>query len=101
MQSNESLIAAKRELNVTTTSPGWEVIKQYAEAIVSEKERAAIDEEDDIKGNALRREAKAARAFMSKLFEQIEKAKRFDEPSDNTFLTVVMEEGFEKVFVTN
>ena len=95
---NADRIATQRDLIATVASPGWHTIQKFAEAVVQEKERAAIDEEDDVKGNALRREAKAARSFMKELFERIEKAKYSDAPADDTFMSVAYVQGFETVF---
>lgn len=99
LPDNSELVAAKKDLVSTTATPGWYAIQRFAEAIVQGKERAAIDEEDDTRGNALRREAKAARSFMNELFERIEKAKQYDTPTDDTFMSIVHEPGFETLFL--
>jgi hypothetical protein len=96
--ANNELIAVQRDIIATVASPGWYTIQQFAEAVVQDKERAAIDEEDDVKGNALRREAKAARSFMKELFARIEKAKYSEAAADQMFMSVVYEQGFEEIF---
>jgi hypothetical protein len=96
--ANNELIAVQRDLISTVASPGWHTIQQFAEAVVQDKERAAIDEEDDKRGNALRREAKAARSFMTELFDRIEKAKHSEAVADEMFMSVIYEQGFETLF---
>jgi len=79
LDSNE-LMLMKKEVISTTHSRGWYYIKKMAEDTVARMERTAIDEEDDIKGSALRRQAKAARQFLADFLQQIEITSRVEVP---------------------
>lgn len=87
MDSKE--ITLKHALIETTSGPGWEYIRRFAEAVVRDIEKKALSEEDDAKANGLRRNAKGARQFMEELFHRIELGKQFsNEPTEDTFLEV-------------
>lgn len=83
--ANAALMQMKAGLIETTASRGWSYIEKFAETVVRELEQKAIDEEDDIKGNGLRRDARGARKFKDELFRRINLAKA-QEPE--TFLEV-------------
>jgi hypothetical protein len=82
MDSN-ALMQRRRSVIDVTARPGWYTIKQIAEETVAAMERRAIDEESDERGNALRREAKAARTFLNNFLNQIEAATQAEAPEKN------------------
>lgn len=81
MDSNEQqrLMHIKKELVTTTNTAGWRYIQQMAANIVEQLTEKAITEEDDVKGNNLRREAKALSQGFKVLFEGIEASKQISE----------------------
>ena len=83
------LIAIKREILTTTSSPGWKCILDLGEKAVARMEREAIDCDDDTQGNNLRKEAKAARKFFTALCQMVETYRRVDVDTnpDDTFVT--------------
>jgi len=87
-----ALMVMKKEIVATTNTTGWAYIRKFADRVVTDMERKAIDEEDDVKGNNLRREAKAARIFFNDLMTRIELAKQVtDEPTDDDFVDIAMD----------
>jgi hypothetical protein len=84
--SNDTLIR-KREVVTTTNSAGWRYIKALAEDTVRDLERKAIDEDDDEKGNSLRREAKAARKFLNSFLLAVESQREADAPEQTAETT--------------
>lgn len=86
---NSNLMQTKFEIVQTTNTRGWAFIQKLAEESVKKMERNAIDEDDDIKGSAMRREAKAARTFLNDFMKRVDLARQVtDEPSDNDFLEI-------------
>jgi hypothetical protein len=81
--NSTDLMLIKKDVIATTATRGWYHIKQLAEDTVKQAEREAIDEEDDTKGNNLRREAKAARKFLNSFLKSVEVMKLV-EAADNT-----------------
>lgn len=81
---NNDLLIRKREVVATTNSIGWRYIQELAEETVRDLERKAIDEEDDDKGNILRREAKAARKFLTNFLRAVECQREADAPEKPT-----------------
>lgn len=77
------LLTRKREIITTTNSVGWRYIKDLGEEAVRAAERRAIDEEDDVKGSALRREAKAARKFFDDFLTAIEVMRGVEAPDSD------------------
>ena len=78
----------KAALFECTSSRGWRYIEKYAETIVRNLEQEAISEEDDVKANGLRRDARGARKFKDELIRRINLAKN-QEPAQ--FLEVSMD----------
>jgi hypothetical protein len=79
----QRLMAVKAALVVTTNTAGWQYVKQIAENVVKAAIQAALDEDDSVKGESLRRKAKAAQEIFRDLFNVIETSKAFgtdDEP---------------------
>jgi hypothetical protein len=75
----------------TTRTAGWGFIQKFAETVLRDLEKQAIEEDDDTKAQGLRRDARGARKFKEELFKRIEMAKVVeDQPSDDTFLDVIM-----------
>ena len=84
------LIQMKRSLLETTSSQGWAYVMKFAETVVRDLEKKALNEEDDAKSNGYRRDARGARMFMDDLFKRIAITKQIDEPTtDDTFLEIV------------
>jgi len=71
------LMAIKAALITTTNTQGWQYIRQIADNVVKSAIQAAIDEDDPIKGETLRRKAKALKDGLSDLFNAIETSKQF------------------------
>jgi hypothetical protein len=89
MANNE--MAIKHELVIMTNTRGWHYAKEVAAEILQAKKDKAIEEEDDVKGAALRREAKAAQDFVNIFFAAIENMKQVTDPTEeDSFLEVVM-----------
>jgi hypothetical protein len=65
-------LTRNHEIITTTNTLGWSFLKELAEETVRQLEREAIDEDDDVKGNNLRREAKAARKFLNNFLNTVE-----------------------------
>ena len=82
---NKALMEMKAALLETTASRGWQYVERFAETVVRGLEAQAIAEEDDVKANGLRRDARGARKFKDELFTRIDIAKT-QEPE--TFLEV-------------
>ena len=87
------LLHKKREIVTTTNSVGWRYIRALGEEAVKAAERRAIDEEDDLKGAVLRREAKAARKFLANFLLAVDAMRQADAPEqplteDNFFYDV-------------
>jgi len=81
----------KQRIVLTTNTPGWQDIVKLAEESVKQIERAAIDEEDDAKGANLRREAKAARKFITDFLARINSARQVtEEPGASDWLEICM-----------
>jgi hypothetical protein len=78
--NDSELMMKKREIVSTTNSRGWYYVKEVAEKTIQKMERDAIDEEDDAKGSLLRRQAKAARQFLTTFLDHIESMRRIDAP---------------------
>jgi len=72
-----------RDVIQTTGTPGWHRILEFAQRALQGMVRDAIDAEDDTKGSALRREAKAAKTFLEKFLVKVEAAKQYTPPEDN------------------
>lgn len=81
----KDLMEMKAALIETTASRGWPYVEKFAETILRLLELEAIAEEDDVKGNGLRRDARGARKFKDELFRRIAIAKN-QEPE--TFVEV-------------
>jgi hypothetical protein len=78
------LMAVKQALVSTTNTTGWRYITQISDNVIKAAERAAIDEEDDVRGAVLRRQAQALRKGLTDLFAAIEAAKQINlEPDSN------------------
>jgi hypothetical protein len=91
MDSNSQLMQVKLEIVQTTNTRGWQLIQKLGEETVKNMERMAIDEEDDVKGTLLRREAKAARKFFTDFTARINLARQVsDEPNKDDFLEICM-----------
>lgn len=82
MDKNQ-MIVYKKEIAATTNTLGWRYICEIAERTVKELERQAIDEEDDLKGNTLRREAKAAGKFLKDFLLNVEVSRTVDVEATN------------------
>lgn len=82
---NRDLMVMKAGLIETTSSRGWSYIEKFAETILRDLEKEAITEEDDVRANGLRRDARGARKFKDELFNRIQLAKSQDAP---TFIEV-------------
>lgn len=80
----------KAALIETLGSRGWAYVSRFAETIVRELESKAIAEEDDVKGNSLRRDARGARKFKDELLRRLEIGKNV-EVDGNNFLDVATE----------
>jgi len=90
MELNQ-LMQLKQRIAQTTNSAGWNDVVKLMEESVKRIERQAIDEEDDQKGNNLRREAKAARKFFTDFVKRINSARQVtDEPGDEDWLDICM-----------
>lgn len=72
---NKDLMVMKAALIETTASRGWLFVEKFAETVVRDLEQTAIAEEDDVKANGLRRDARGARKFKDELFRRINIAK--------------------------
>lgn len=72
---NKELMEMKAALIETTASRGWWFVEKFAETVVRGLEAEAIAEEDDVKANGLRRDARGARKFKDELFRRITIAK--------------------------
>lgn len=79
------LMVLKAALTETTASRGWNYVVKFAETVVRELEKEALAEDDDVKANGLRRDARGARKFKDELLRRIDLAKNQD-PS--TFIEV-------------
>jgi hypothetical protein len=86
VDNNRDLMAMKAALIETTASRGWVYVKKFAETVVRDLEKQAIAEEDDVKANGMRRDARGASKFKDELFRRLELAKAFD--SSDTFIDV-------------
>jgi hypothetical protein len=81
----------KQRIVQTTSTPGWSDVVKLAEESVKKIERLAIDEEDETKGSNLRREAKAARRFLTDFLKRINSSRQItEEPGDDDWLEVCM-----------
>jgi hypothetical protein len=89
MDSNEQLMKIKGRFVALTNHPGWESFKVFSETILREMERAAINELDDTKANALRSDARGARRHWESLLKRVEMVKEID--SEDSFVEVVMD----------
>lgn len=78
---NAQLMQMKAALLETTATGGWSYVEKFAETVVRNLESAAIAEEDDVKANGLRRDARGARKFKDELFKRVNIAKN-QEPSE-------------------
>jgi hypothetical protein len=87
--SQAELMQMKLRLMETIRTAGWAYIQRFAETIVRELEREAINEDDDTKATGLRRDARGAQKFKDRLFSRIQIATSFEkEPSADTFLDI-------------
>ena len=69
-----------------TSNAGWGFFREFAEKVIVEMERQAIDELDDVKANGLRRDARGARRFWGMLLQSMEFAKTPDiQPSPEQY----------------
>jgi hypothetical protein len=82
-------LVMKAALIQTTGTPGWSFIQKFAETILREIEAASIAEEDDVKANGLRRDARGARKFKELLFQRVMMARNVD--TKDGFVEVVMD----------
>lgn len=77
----------KRVAVVTATNtPGFYLLKSEAELILQSLVEQAMDDEDDNKSNALRREAKGAKKFWTLFLNRIESLRspeNDEEPAGN------------------
>jgi hypothetical protein len=80
--NNAELMRRKHAVVEVTSRPGWHVIRAIAEDALKAMCDEALDEEDDVKGSALRREAKAARKFLNQFLQQVEIQTRVEVPED-------------------
>lgn len=86
---NKDLMAMKSALIETTASRGWSYVTTFAETVVRDLEKEAIAEEDDVKANGLRRDARGARKFKDELFRRIAIARNMDiQHDDDGFLDI-------------
>lgn len=83
----DQIMALRGALNQTTGTAGWPYVEKFAETIVRELEAASVAEDDDIKANGLRRDARGARKFKDKLFERINWAKNQEPEQFNEVAT--------------
>ncbi len=82
MDSKTDLMRRKLAVIDLMSRGGWRIVCDLAEETVRQMERAALDEEDDVRGSALRREAKAARKFLVTFLNAVETTSRLEvEPS--------------------
>lgn len=68
----------KASLIETTSSRGWLYVGKFAETVVRDLEKKALEEDDDDKANGLRRDARGARKFKDELFRRIQLARNVD-----------------------
>lgn len=82
--TEQELMMRKREVLQTTASRGWQYIQSLAEDTVREMERATFNTDDDAQATVLRRQAKAARQFLTTFISKVEAFKSLDdaEPSE-------------------
>lgn len=78
----QEIMRRKHAVVEVVSRPGWHVVRAIAEDTVEGMVRDAISEEDDVKGSALRREAKAARKFLNNFLQQVEITTRVEVPED-------------------
>jgi hypothetical protein len=83
------LLVMKAALMETTASRGWKYVERFAETVVRDLERKALDEDDDAKAAGMRRDARGARKFKDDLFERINMARNMETKSH--FVEVVTE----------
>lgn len=83
MDSNEK-IAFKKELLFTTGSRGYSYIQDMANQVLGRMAAAAINEDDDVRGASLRREAKAAQKFWTDLTQAITENTQLDLTPETT-----------------
>lgn len=83
---NSELLAMKAALLEMTATRGWSFFQKFAETVVRDLETKAVAEEDDVKANGLRRDARGARKFKDELFRRVELAKSFE--SQDSFIEV-------------
>ena len=76
------MTALKAALVQTTTTPGFDYIRQLAEKIVFKATNAALDEEDAAKRNDKVLKASALRRGFAELFNTIDQMKQFNPQED-------------------
>jgi hypothetical protein len=74
----QRLLSIKAALNQMTHTHGWTVFKQIANNVVEKAKQDAIDEDDAVKGENLRRKAKAMQDGLRDLFTSVEVVQTFD-----------------------
>lgn len=74
--------AIKAALIATTSTPGWNYIKQIANAAVQKAAQAALDEDDSVKGESKRLKAAGMQKGFAEFFQTIEAFKTWEEFND-------------------
>ena len=86
--NNQALAQVRFDLTEVTSTSGWRRVSKFAETVIRDLEKKAIQEEDDTKGTGFRRDARGARVFWDDLLARIELAKSFTEPTTDDFLDI-------------
>ena len=81
--------AVRALIQSTVRTPGWQIIRNAADALVREEMNAAIDEDDREKAEQKRLLAKAMRKGFSKLWSVVENTLVYDP-------ALLQESGFEE-----
>ena len=82
MDSNAQLMRRKLAVIEVQGKPGWHIIRELAENTVKAMIDEAINEEDEVRGSNLRREARAARKFLDRFLQAVEITSRAEVPED-------------------
>lgn len=88
--SYKEIMAAKSALLETTSTRGWLVIQKFAETVLRDLERQALDEDDPVKRNNYIFDARGARKHWAELVRRINLAKSLEEATDDSFFELAM-----------
>ena len=93
MENN--LAVMKAAFTAMSATQGWPYFVKFAERVIAEMERLAIDEVDDELANGFRRDARGARVFWTHLLKRVEMAKaqnteEQEDPSDKFYAILEM-----------